>query len=43
MRKKYGRNTMFEKYAPLVFVILFALFVGWMIWGMENAVPQVGL
>ncbi len=34
---------MFEKYAPLVFVILFALFVGWMIWGMENAVPQVGL
>ncbi len=31
---------MFEKYAPLVFVILFAFFVFWMIYGMETAVPQ---
>ncbi len=31
---------MFQKYAPLVFVILFMLFVGWMIWGMETAVPD---
>jgi hypothetical protein len=34
---------MFQKYAPLVFVILFALFVIWMIYGMESAVPEVGL
>ena len=31
---------MFEKYAPLVFMILFAVFVFWMIYGMETAVPQ---
>ena len=31
---------MFQKYAPLIFVILFALFVIWMIVGMETAVPE---
>jgi hypothetical protein len=41
--KNSSGADMFQKYAPLVFVILFALFVIWMIYGMESAVPDVGL